>query len=154
MIFCWNFLFEWSYSIGKKYICRVSRRALKALGNTIARMLEESGTKIRYPHGGFYLFPDFSPFRERLLERNIQTSTELCRKLLQDTGVAILPGSEFGRKPEELNARLAYVDFDGKSVLKGLDSIPKYQIPDEDFLEKYCPNVMEAIRRINDWMNA
>ena len=51
------------------------------------------------------------------------TSRELCERLLVETGVAILPGHEFGRPAEELTARLAYVNFDGEQALEAVDRI-------------------------------
>lgn len=50
------------------------------------------------------------------------TDVELCEQLLNDTGIAILPGSTFGRNPEDLYARLAYVDIDGVLALDIIDS--------------------------------
>ncbi|MFC2164213.1 aminotransferase class I/II-fold pyridoxal phosphate-dependent enzyme [Acidobacteriota bacterium] len=131
-----------------------SRRIVKYLGLEISRKLEEAGARIRYPHGGFYIFPDFSPFGENLRSREIQTSEEMCRRLLEDTGVAILPGSNFGRKPDELTARLAYVDFNGRAALDALKSLPGNQPLSEEFLKKYCGNVIEAIDRICEWMTS
>jgi len=135
------------------YLIR-SRRIVKALGNHISRKLEDAGALIRYPHGGFYIFPDFSPFKEKLLARKISTSEEMCQRLLEDTGVAILPGSNFGRRPEEMTARIAYVDFDGKSVLEAVKSIHEDQPLDENFLKAYCGNVLKAIDRLSEWIHA
>lgn len=135
------------------YLVR-SRRILKALGNTAARKLEEAGARIRYPHGGFYLFPDFSDFKDKLNARGIKTSAEMSRKVLEDTGVAFLPGSDFGRPSEEMTARLAYVDFNGKEALAGLDDLPEDQPLDEEFLKKYCGNVLVAVDRLSHWMNS
>ncbi len=129
-----------------------SRRLLKALGNNIFGKLDKCGVKIRAPHGGFYLFPDFSPFREKLSSKNIQGSRELCQRLLEDTGVAILPGSDFGRGDVELMARLAYVDFDGKAVLEAIGNLPENSPLDENFLTKYCGKVIEGIDRICGWL--
>ena len=44
-------------------------------------------------------------------------------KLLEETGVAILPGSAFGRPETELTARMAYVDFDGAKMLTALQKL-------------------------------
>jgi aspartate aminotransferase len=129
-----------------------SRRVLKALGNAAARRLDEAGARIRYPQGGFYLFPDFSAFRGKLEARGIKTSADMSRRLLEDTGVAFLPGSDFGRSPEELTARLAYVDFNGREALEAVGSIPKYQPLDENFIKTHFGKVIEAIDRINEWM--
>jgi len=129
-----------------------SRRIVKALGSTISRKLDETGVKIRYPHGGFYVFPDFSPFREKLQRRNIHNSVDMCSRLLEDTGVAVIPGIEFGRKPEELAARIAYVDFNGKAALDAVASIPESQPISEEFLKTYCGKVIKAIDRMCDWV--
>ena len=91
------------------------------------------------------------PFQENLQERNIHTSEQMCKLLLEETGVAILPGSDFGRAPEELNARLAYVDFNGKAALQALDHIPTDRALDNEFLKKYCGNVIEAAERMCAW---
>jgi aspartate aminotransferase len=93
------------------------RKILRALGNRLADLLRRGGLSLRPPQGGFYLFPDFSAHGERLAARGIATSRDLCQRLLEDTGVAVLPGSDFGRPPAELVARLAYVDFDGAAAL-------------------------------------
>lgn len=77
----------------------------------------------------------------------------MCHKLLEDTGVAILPGSDFGRGEEELLARLAYVDFDGKAVLEAIGNLPESSPLDEHFLTKYCGKVIEGIDRICGWVS-
>ena len=70
------------------------------------------------PAGGFYLFPNFKYYKEQLAQMNIHTSTSLCNRLLEETGIALLPGSDFGRPENELTARLSYVDFDGNQLLQ------------------------------------
>jgi aspartate aminotransferase len=106
------------------------------------------------PDGAFYLFPDFSPLKERLAKRGIYDSAGLCDQLLADTGVAILPGMAFERPAEELTARLAYVDFDGARVLSASETIPLDQPLPEKFLTTHCGRVLEAMDRIADWLNA
>ena len=70
------------------------------------------------PQDGFYLLFDFSSFAEELANRNISTDTQLCDRLLNEQGVALLPGKAFGMSSEALTARLAYVDFDGLAALQ------------------------------------
>lgn len=43
-----------------------SRRVLKALGNHIHERLTGFNLELAQPQGGFYLFPDFSPLRDKL----------------------------------------------------------------------------------------
>jgi aspartate aminotransferase len=130
----------------------MSRRILSALGRKVAARLTAAGVSVQPPDGAFYLFPDFTPFAASLRERGITTSTQLCHALLDETGVAILPGVDFGRSPAELTARLAYVDFDGARALYGADSIPIEKPLDDDYLETYCGGVLEAVDHIAQWV--
>jgi len=74
-----------------------SRRILRSLGQSVGKRLHAQGVDVQPAEGGFYLFPDFSEFRDELLARDIATSAQLCERLLSETGVALLPGSDFGR---------------------------------------------------------
>ncbi|HKB87221.1 MAG TPA: hypothetical protein VKD08_13695, partial [Ignavibacteriaceae bacterium] len=108
--------------------------------------------QIAEPEGAFYLFPDFSAFNERLAAEGIRTSRELCEKILKDTGVAMLPGSVFGRPPEELTTRIAYVDFDGTSALAAVEQLNSGKDINGEILETYCGSTLEAIDLICDWL--
>lgn len=130
-----------------------SRRILKALGQYIAERLKEAGAVLPQPQGAFYLFPDFSAHKENLARRGITTNLQLCTRLLEDTGVAILPGTVFGCKEEELTARIAYVDFDGACTLDRAEQIPEKHRLDFDFLKGCCGNIIEATNRLCDWLN-
>ncbi len=130
-----------------------SRRIIRTIGRYITQRLQEAGVRIVEPRGGFYIFPDFSPFKEQMKSRSITTSQEFCQRLLDETGVAILPGSEFGRPPEELTARLAYVDFDGSQVLAASEQIPPHKNLDMDFILTYCNNLIIAIDRLCEWLH-
>jgi aspartate aminotransferase len=134
-----------------RYLVQV-RRVLAALGRWCARRLAAAGIACAQPVGGFYVFPDFAPFQAALEARGITTSEALCDRLLEDTGVALLPGSVFGRADRELTARLAYVDFDGTRTLQSVSMIPREQPLDETFLRRHCPRVVEAIERIVGWV--
>ena len=130
------------------------RRILALLGNTAFNILKDAGIRLVPPKGGFYLFLDFSPFAEKLASRGIHGSLELCSRLLEDTGVAILAGSEFGRPRGELTARLSYVDFDGAEALIASEGIPLDASLPDDFLANHCPRVLEGVRRIAGWVQS
>jgi aspartate aminotransferase len=133
------------------YLCQ-SRRIVRSLGLHLTKILRHAGTDVTLPMGGFYLFPDFSKWQNKLAERNIHTSPELCEALLQETGVAILPGTEFGRPAEELTTRLAYVDFDGAKALQAAEKISENGDLDTKFLETYCGNVLDGVNRLCNWI--
>lgn len=129
-----------------------SRRVLKVIGNELARRLKDAGARILPPQGAFYLFPDFSPFRRKLRARGIRTSKQMCTALLDDTGVAILPGSDFGRSPEELTARIAYVDFDGGGALAASRRIHESETLEKSFVSENCGRLLTAVDRLCEWM--
>ena len=130
-----------------------SRRILSFIGNYIASKLTEAGAKVQRPQGAFYLFPGFTSFREKMTRRGINGSEAFCQKLLQDTGVAILPGRSFGRPDDELTARLAYVNFDGRKALEASDKIPVPHENPDPFLKENCPDVLNATERICQWLH-
>lgn len=130
-----------------------SRRILKELSKNIVSKLSSVGVYVCQPDGAFYLFPDFSDLNDSFKKKGIKTSSELCKKLLEDTGVALLPGSAFGRPDEELTARLAYVDFDGARAISACKRLKNNNGIDEQFLKNYCRNILKAIDLICDWIN-
>ena len=129
-----------------------SRRVLAGLGEWIAAQLRGAGVHCPSPAGGFYLFPDFTELGPSLAARGIHDSPTLCRRLLDETGVAILPGSEFGRPPTELTARLAYVNFDGEAALAAVRQRPASEALDEAFLRQICGPTLAAIDRVRSWL--
>jgi len=131
---------------------RDSRRILRALCKWTVARLGEVGADCGQPVGGFYVFPDVSALRERLARRDMQSAPSLCERLLEDTGVASLPGSAFGRPANELTLRLAYVDFDGEAALAAA-SVRTGEL-DEVFLRAHCGNVTTAIDAMCDWLGA
>ncbi|MHC4944711.1 MAG: pyridoxal phosphate-dependent aminotransferase [Planctomycetota bacterium] len=134
----------------ERYLCHV-RRILAALGNRCVEIFGRFDIRVHQPVGGFYLFLDFSPLAGRLAERGIRDSATLCERLLDDTGVAILPGSSFGRPEGELTARLAYVDFDGARALTASETLPLETSLPQDFIDLRCRNVVKACQSIADW---
>ncbi len=136
----------------ERYLMNV-RRILYSLAKKSVGILQNGGIRVHMPSGAFYLFIDFSNCSEKLASRGITTSAVLCRKLLEDTGVAILPGSAFMRSEEELTARLAFVNFDGAKALAMSETFPaNLEIPD-DFDQYCCRSVIEAIENIVEWAN-
>ena len=102
---------------------RKCQKTLQLIGQWFAYQLQKMDVEVQVPEAGFYLFPCFRRHCKALARRGIATDEQLCAQLLQDTGVAILPGSAFGRAPEELFARLAFVDFKGDLALYLIESM-------------------------------
>jgi aspartate aminotransferase len=125
------------------------RAILHGLSNVVMEMLSVLEIKVHDPQGGFYVFPDFEPYRGSLGRAGITTGKEFCSRLLTETGVAILPGSDFGRPKEELSVRIAFVDFNGAEAL---NNYPDDGIISRTFIGSHCSRTIEAVRRIVDWV--
>src|SRR5690554_5449077 len=129
-----------------------SRRVLKAIGCYIHRRLTRMDVVAQEPEGAFYLFPDFSAYREALDRHDIKTSAAFCKRLLEATGVAMLPASDFGFVPDQLSARLAFVDFDGGEALElAADRFAEQELGNE-FVEVAAGRLVTAMDRMEDWL--
>jgi aspartate aminotransferase len=131
------------------YLVR-ARRILAALGAAVAERLRLAGCSLPEPEGGFYLFPNFEAHRARLSARGIRTPAQLCDRLLEETGVAALPGNVFGRPPGELTVRLSYVDFDGGAALAAAS---RDELMGPGFLASHCGAVLEGSEHLASWLN-
>ncbi len=125
------------------------RQILSAQSETFHRALVAAGLRCRPAVGGFYLFPSFDPLADKLARRGIRSCRELCSRLLDETGVAALPGSDFGVAEDQLFLRLALVNFDGA---RALSAYAEHEPTDLDFLRRHCAPTMRAMDEIVDWI--
>lgn len=143
-----------AYNGGQKtmdYICH-QRRILKQLGNRVQVQLADAGIRVCPPEGGFYLFVDFMGKEDTFAQLGIDTSEELCERLLADTGVVLLPSTAFGVDSTHLSARLAYVDFDGNAALAASEAVGLDKELPEDFCDRYCARTLEGTAALANWM--
>ena len=75
----------------------------------------------------------------------------MCKDILNKTGVALLPGSDFGVDSKKMLARLSYTDFDGSSFLSNTIGGKKL---DHATIKKYAPNIVEGVAKLKDWSKA
>ena len=114
--------------------------------------MTDAGVNTATPQGAFYIFPDFSAFRDKLAQRDIHTASDMCERILAETGVAFLPGSEFGRPDSELTARLALVDFDGtKTLIKAQTHSLDKELP-KQFVNDNCSRIIQATDKLCNWL--
>ena len=133
---------------------RQSRRILKALAKYMTESFEAANIKVPQADGGFYLFPDFNHYREKMKLRGIFTSNEMCNAILKDTGVAMLPGSEFGLAPGELVSRMAYVDFNGAEALNAAAVEWGEKKLNGTFVHACCPHIAEGTDQLIRWLQS
>lgn len=125
---------------------QAQREILSAISAAIYRALVEAGISVHPPQGGFYLLLDFSPFAEQLAGRAVSSDSQLCERLLDETGVALLPGSSFGMTSQALTARMAYVDFDGRAALQAFAA-------NEFQAAVNAGKMLQGIAAISNWLH-
>jgi aspartate aminotransferase len=123
-----------------KYINK-SKNILGAIGNYVYENLRSNKVLINKPQGGFYLMPEF-------LNKKFNSSSEMCDSILNDTGVALLPGSDFGFEQTKMLARLSFTDFDGQEFMNKIEDNQKI---DNDEINKFAPKIVEGVDKLKKW---
>ena len=133
-----------AYNSDQSEYLKKARTILKGVGNYIYEILKSNNTIVNKPDGGFYLMPEF-------VNKNFSNSCEMCNDILVKTGVALLPGTDFGLPPEKMIARLSFTDFDGKKFMQNLKNNTKV---DENLLRKFAPKIVEGTKRLKGWVES
>ncbi len=131
----------------------LSRKILRTLTRYLSGRLEKMQATFPKPEGAFYMFPDFSHYKEKLQAIGIYTSVEFCDQLLEDTGVAMLPGSDFGRQPDEYTTRMAYVDFNGEKALEAA-ALSNGELLNDAFIATHCRRIVKAMDKLESWLTS
>jgi len=118
-----------------------SRNILKAVGNYVYENLKSNKVLINKPQGGFYLMPEF-------LNKKFNSSAEMCDDILNKTGVALLPGSDFGFDQTRMLARLSFTDFDGKKFMEEIKNDTKI---DDTKINELAPKIVEGVDMLKKW---
>ena len=121
-----------------------SRSILKAVGEYVYENLKSNKININKPQGGFYLMPEF------LIEK-FSTAEEMCSNILKGTGVALLPGSDFGFSKERMITRLSFTDFNGDEFMQNVKKTKKV---DMNSISKFAPKIIEGTKKLKDWVES
>ena len=118
-----------------------SKNILRAVGNYVYENLKSNKVTINKPQGGFYLMPEFS-------NKSFSTSSKMCDNLLKETGVVLLPGSDFGFDEKRMLARLSFTDFNGQEFMNNIKGGKKI---DNDLISKFAPKIVEGVDKLKKW---
>ena len=121
-----------------------SRSILKAVGEYVFENLKSNTIIMNKPQGGFYLMPEF-------LTQKFSTSEEMCSNILNETGVALLPGSDFGFSKERMITRLSFTDFNGDEFMQNVKKTKKI---DMNTISKFAPKIIEGTKKLKDWVES
>ena len=124
----------------KNYI-KSSKEILKFVGNYVYENLSSNKVLINKPQGGFYIMPEF-------INAKFESSSKMCNKILNETGVALLPGSDFGFNKERMLARLSFTDFNGEKFMKEYE---KDNLLDNQLIKNLAPKVVEGVDKLKKW---
>ena len=114
---------------------------LKIVGEYVFENLKSNKIHINKPGGGFYLMPEFST-------KKFSSSEEMCKNIIDQTGVALLPGIDFGFAKERMIARLSFTDFDGNKFMKNFEKEKKL---DSETIKKFAPKIIEGTKKLKVW---
>jgi len=118
-----------------------SRNILKSVGKYVHKNLSSNKVLINEPQGGFYLMPEF-------VTKKFKSSSEMCKNILKKTGVALLPGSDFGFDKERLIVRLSFTDFNGQNFM---DETKNENNVSEELIKKFAPKIVEGVDKLKKW---
>ncbi|HJN84019.1 MAG TPA: aminotransferase class I/II-fold pyridoxal phosphate-dependent enzyme [Candidatus Pelagibacter bacterium] len=118
-----------------------SRNILNSVGEYVYENLKSNDVIINKPKGGFYMMPEFS-------NKIFSSSNEMCKTILKDTGVALLPGSDFGFSEKRMLARLSFTDFDGVNFMNDVKKNKSINIAS---IDNFAPKIIEGTKRLREW---
>ena len=118
-----------------------SKNILKFIGKYVFKNLTSNKVLISEPQGGFYLMPEF-------ISSKFSSSSEMCENILDETGVVLLPGSDFGFEKKKLIARLSFTDFNGKNLMHEYENNNDLN---DDLIKKFAPKIVEGVNKLKKW---
>ena len=121
-----------------------TKKILSFIGNYVYENLKSNIINVSRPEGGFYLFPEFT-------NAKFLSSSEMCKNILNKTGVAVLPGSDFGLSCDKMIVRLSFTDFNGNLFLK--HTLGGKNL-DNDALKEFAPNIVDGVAKLKAWSSS
>jgi aspartate/methionine/tyrosine aminotransferase len=124
------------------------------IGNYVYRRLKKANYEVAKPEGAFYLLPSVNHKLDNILDKGIYTSKDLVEHMIINYGVAAIAGTAFGLNSEDLSFRLAYIDYDGREVMKEYcKDIDAAKSDPELFIRKYAPRIETGTDRLHEMAN-
>ncbi len=131
--------------------CRRVNAAVGRVATDLFARLPEVETST--PEGGFYVFVDFSAYRERLEAIGLDSCAAFTEHLLQVEHAAILPAEALLLPSKEFAARCSFVDYDGAVALERWREAPPVSPKEEAaFVRANCPLVEDGVAAIDRYL--
>lgn len=128
------------------------RKTLHAVASYCQVHLSEVGVTGHVSRAGYYFMPDFQVIRPFLAARGIRSGQGMCDTMLREANVALMPSSSFLLGEDDFTTRFCFVNFEGGPCLEELSKRDESYTPDDNFVIKFCPELVKGVERIMDWV--
>jgi aspartate aminotransferase len=123
------------------------------IGKRVYERFTACGLTTYEPDAAWYVFLDFSPFKEKLHARGIHTSKELVTRLITEEGIVFVAGEAFGMPKEELVVRASFVDFNGRQAMQSLEGVRLDQPAPQGFYGEWLSHIDKGIAVLDQWLH-
>ena len=90
--------------------CNTSINIYKYISEEICAILLQSKIKFIPPNSSWYIFLDFSNYKQKLLNKGVNNSYDLSKLLINEIGIVCVPGDNFNI--DGLYLRFSLIDFE------------------------------------------
>lgn len=112
------------------------------------------GISTTKPQGAFYFFADFNQLKNLLIKKGVNTSNKLASSLLScPFHIAVVTGEACMLEPDNFGARIAFVDYNGKSTFDDyIKNIPKTFSDEIEFVKRNAPHMVRSTESLRNWV--
>jgi len=106
------------------------------------------------PQGAFYFYADFNQLEPDLKRKNVMTSNQLGQSLIScPFHIAVVTGDSCMLEPNNCGARIAFVDYDGKSTYDDYkNNKPKTPSDEIEFVKRNAPMMVKSTESLKEWV--
>jgi aspartate aminotransferase len=136
---------------------RITRKIHRIMGRFMSDGFNRvDGVKATVPTGGFYFFADFNQLSKDLRRNGVSNSNELADSLISHPHhIAVVTGDAVGIEPDDFGARIAFVDYDGKSAYENFKkSPPKTKSDETEFVKQNAPRMVRGIEALKSYVES
>lgn len=131
-----------------RQIHRIMGHYLSDAWNTV------DGIKATRPDGAFYFFANFNELADDLKRNRVTTSNQLADSLIScPYHIGVVTGDACMLDPNDYGARIAFVDYDGKTAFYDYNTNkPKTSSDELEFVKRISPMMVKSTESLRKWV--